>query len=91
MGTWTLDLKPYILYIPTYPYVPLGPNYLVLGPFGYPEPSKQELFGGRERVSAALDAACGLSHLHNMTPRRPELGKGFRVGLNFVSSQGFKA
>ncbi|CAE7563274.1 unnamed protein product [Symbiodinium natans] len=29
----------------------------------------KELFGGRERVSAALDAACGLSHLHNMTPR----------------------
>ncbi|CAE7851719.1 unnamed protein product, partial [Symbiodinium necroappetens] len=30
---------------------------------------RKELFGGRERLSAALDAACGLSHLHNMTPR----------------------
>jgi len=30
---------------------------------------RKELFSGRERLSAALDAACGLSHLHNMTPR----------------------
>ena len=30
----------------------------------------EELFSGRERLSAALDAACGLSHLHNMTPRQ---------------------
>ena len=26
-------------------------------------------FGAPSRVSVALDAACGLSHLHNMTPR----------------------
>lgn len=28
-----------------------------------------EPFSARARVSTALDAACGLSHLHNMTPR----------------------
>ncbi|CAK9075532.1 unnamed protein product [Durusdinium trenchii] len=30
---------------------------------------KKEPFSGQLRVSVALDAACGLSHLHNMTPR----------------------
>lgn len=30
---------------------------------------QQEPFESRERLSAVLDAACGLSHLHNMTPR----------------------
>eukprot|EP00931_Biecheleriopsis_adriatica_P035846 TRINITY_DN20656_c0_g1_i1.p1 TRINITY_DN20656_c0_g1~~TRINITY_DN20656_c0_g1_i1.p1 ORF type:complete len:691 (-),score=156.85 TRINITY_DN20656_c0_g1_i1:7-2079(-) len=30
---------------------------------------QKEPFSARERLSAALDSACGLSHLHNMTPR----------------------
>ncbi|CAE8712271.1 unnamed protein product, partial [Polarella glacialis] len=30
---------------------------------------QKESFEGRQRVSVALDAACGLSHLHNMSPR----------------------
>ena len=32
--------------------------------------SSVEVFSAKCRVSCALDAACGLSHLHNMTPRQ---------------------
>ena len=32
--------------------------------------SSVEVFSAKARVSCALDAACGLSHLHNMTPRQ---------------------
>ena len=48
----------------------------------------EELFGGRERLSAALDAACGLSHLHNMTPRQP-VGEGSEnPSANYISCMG---
>ena len=39
-----------------------------------------EVFSAKARVSCALDAACGLSHLHNMTPRQ---------GARMVGSRGF--
>ena len=46
-----------------------------------------EVFSAKARVSCALDAACGLSHLHNMTPRQ---GGNFEFqDFRMVGSRGF--
>ena len=51
-------------------------------------------FSAKCRVSCALDAACGLSHLHNMTPRQGgpfffEFRKIFRDHMEAEVSWGF--